>query len=120
MLIHQADEGERIGGDAGERQTIHDAIKKPAASAAKSAGPGHSNLPCYCSLPGPAFVFFRFVRARFIVNRGQLQNFEFALAVGRDMVATSPTRLPTRPRPIGEVVEIRPLETSDSSLVTRR
>ena len=34
------------------------------------------------------------------------------------MVAMSPTRLPTRPRPIGEVVEISPFDTSDSSLVT--
>src|SRR5580698_6007319 len=36
------------------------------------------------------------------------------------MVATSPTFLPTSPCPIGEVVEINPLVTSDSSLVTSR
>src|SRR5437016_3441407 len=32
---------------------------------------------------------------------------------------TSPTSLPSRPRPIGELVEMRPLLTSASSLVTR-
>jgi hypothetical protein len=32
----QADEREHVGGDAGQRQAVHDAIEKPAASAAKA------------------------------------------------------------------------------------
>src|SRR5271170_5613817 len=40
------------------------------------------------------------------------------LPLGVTTVATSPTFLPSSARPIGEVVEINPLATSDSSLVT--
>jgi hypothetical protein len=32
------------GGDAGQRQSMNDVIKKPAAAAAKGAGPGHSSF----------------------------------------------------------------------------
>ena len=53
----QADEREHVGGDAGERQAMHNVVEKPAAGAAESAGPGHSNLPC-SSVPGEAAAPF--------------------------------------------------------------
>ena len=40
------------------------------------------------------------------------------LPLGVTTVAMSLTCLPSRARPMGEVVEMRPLVTSDSSLVT--
>ncbi len=62
---------------------MHDAVEKPSAGAAESAGPGHANLPRYCSAPAAASVI-RAAFARFIVNGGQFQDFQLALAVGGD------------------------------------
>ena len=42
---HQADKSKNVRGNAGKRQAVHDVVKKPAAGAAESTGPGHSNLP---------------------------------------------------------------------------
>ena len=41
----EPDEGENVGRDAGKSQAVHNAVKKPAAGAAESAGPGHLRSP---------------------------------------------------------------------------
>ena len=53
-----------------------------------------------------------------LVDRCQFENLQFACSAWNRELHLVPTCLPRRPRPIGELVEINPLVTSDSSLVT--
>src|SRR6185437_103507 len=93
----QADEGEYVGRDAGEGQPANNRVQQHSAGPSKSPGPGH----CASS---------------WIVVSCNISISRFPLGV--TTVAVSPTFLPINALPMGEVVEINPLVTSDSSLVT--
>src|SRR6185437_7856516 len=93
----QADEGEHVGRDAGEGQPANNRVQQHSAGPSKSPGPGH----CASS---------------WIVVSCNISISRFPLGV--TTVAVSPTFLPINALPMGEVVEINPLVTSDSSLVT--
>ena len=56
--------------------------------------------------------------SRLVVDGGELEDFELAVSVGRNHGGHIADLLPSSARPMGEVVEMRPLVTSDSSLVT--
>ena len=70
----------------------------------------------FCSEPGASVAAA--LDSSWMVVSFRISNWRLPLGV--TMLATSPTFLPTRPRPMGEVVDISPLTTSDSSLVTKR
>src|SRR3974390_89554 len=93
----QADEGKGVGRNVSESQAVDNLVEQPLAGPSDCARPGH-----YAS--SWIVVSFRTSSSR--------------LPLGVTTSLTSPTFLPSSARPMGEVVEIRPLVTSDSSLVT--
>src|SRR5581483_2907804 len=95
----QPHEREDVGRNPGQGHPINDGHQQHPARFSKGPCPSHSGSSC-------------------IVVR--LKTSSSRLPVGVTTVAVSPTFLLMSARPIGEVVEIRPFATSDSSLVTSR
>src|SRR5262249_33927906 len=94
---YQSDKRKHVWRNAGQGQAAHDNVQQHPATAPKSSCPGH----CASS--------WMVVRFRISISR---------LPLGVTTTAVSPTLLPIRALPMGEVVDINPLLTSDSSLVT--
>src|SRR4051794_19783305 len=93
----QTYEGEYVGRDASECQAANNRVQKNAAGSTKCSGPGHSASS------------WMVVRCKISISR---------LPLGVTTVAVSPTFFPISALPMGDVDEINPLLTSDSSLVT--
>jgi len=93
----QADKGKGVGRDLSESQAVDNLVEQPLAGPSDCARPGH------------------YASSWIVVS---LRTSSSRLPLGVTTSLTSPTFLPSSARPIGEVVEIRPLVTSDSSLVT--
>src|SRR5262249_15269671 len=100
---------------ARERQPAHDRAKQDGTGAAESASPGHSKSGD--RMIGSSGDLHSAAAPSWIVLKVKISNSR--LPVGVTTVAVSPIFLFSRGRPIGEVVEILPAATSDSSLVTR-
>src|SRR5262249_51040336 len=80
-------ERKHVGRDAGERQAAHDGMQQPAAAPSKCSRPSH----VYCA---SSWMVMRFSTS------------SSRLPLGVTTTAVSPTLLPIRALPMGEVVEI--------------
>src|SRR5262249_40050440 len=95
----QAEEGKEVRADVGQRHAVDNHGQQFAAGVSEGAGPGHEASASSCMV----------VSRRISSSR---------LPLGVTTVVESPTFLLSSARPMGDVVEILPAATSDSSLVT--
>src|SRR5580698_5115311 len=104
----QSHEGEDVGIDAREREPADDGVEQDSAGAAEGAGPTRCHY-------APAFVGSSAISSWIVLN---FRISSSRLPLGESTMTSSPTFLFNNARPMGEVVEIFPVATSDSSLVT--